>query len=84
MTSRDQQVREYSFPSESVDLTVAKRVLGELAKQDGDLGAAYWQSVLNLLCCAGQMHAELLAAAARGDVEESVIDLADWTCHRDE
>lgn len=24
MTSRDQQVREYSFPSESVDLTVAK------------------------------------------------------------
>lgn len=79
MTNRDQQVREYSFPSESVDLTVAKRVLGELAEQDGDLGAAYWQSVLNLLCCAGQMHTELLAAAARGGVEESTIDLADWT-----
>jgi len=54
-------------------------VLGELAKQDGDLGAAYWQSVLNLLCCAGQMHTELLAAAARGGVEESTIDLTDWT-----
>lgn len=78
MTSPDRQVREYSFPSESVDLTLAERVLGELAKRDGDLGAAYWQSVLNLLCCAGQMHTELLAAAARGGVEESPIDLADW------
>lgn len=66
MTRRDQQEHEWPFPSDPVDLTVAKRVLGELAKQDGDLGAAYWQSVLNLLCCAGQMHAEMLAAAARG------------------
>ncbi|MNR26181.1 hypothetical protein D3C85_1433750 [compost metagenome] len=79
MTRRDPQVRECPFPSEPVDLTVAKRVLGELAKQDGDLGAAYWQSVLNLLCCAGQMHAELQAAAARGGLEESSIDIADWT-----
>lgn len=79
MTSCDPQVRQCPFLSEPVDLTVAKRVLGELAKQDGDLGAAYWHSVLNLLCCAGQMHTELLAAAARGCVDESITDLADWT-----
>lgn len=79
MTSRDRRMREYPFPSEPVDLTVAKRVLGELAKQDGDLGAAYWSSVLALLCCAGQMHTELLAGAARGYAGESIIDLADWT-----
>ena len=79
MTHCDIPVRECPFASEPVDLTVAKRVLGELAKQDGDLGAAYWHSVLNLLCCAGQMHAGLLAAAAHGSVEESIIDLADWT-----
>jgi len=79
MTYRDLQMRECQFPTEPVDLTVAKRVLGELAKQDGDLGAAYWDSVLNLLCCAGQMHAELLADAAHGSLEESIIDLADWT-----
>lgn len=79
MTGRDPHVHECAFPSEPVDLTVAKRVLEELAKQDGDLGAAYWNSVLNLLCRAGQMHADLLAAATRGCVEESIIDLADWT-----
>lgn len=77
MTGRDPQVDECSFPSAPVDLTVAKRVLGELAKQDGDLGAAYWDSVLNQLCCAGQMHSELLTAAARGRVEESILDLTD-------
>lgn len=79
MTSRDRQVREYPFPREPVDLTVAKRVLGELAQQDGDLGAAYWHSVLTLLCCAGQMHTELLAIAARDGMEGSIIDLGDWT-----
>lgn len=79
MIGRDPQAHECSFPREPVDLTVAKRVLSELAKHDGDLGAAYWHSVLSLLCCAGQMHAELLAAAAHGSVEESIIDLTDWT-----
>lgn len=79
MTGRDPQVHECPFPSEPVDLTVAKRVLGELAQEDGDLGAAYWHSVLNLLCCAGQMHTELLAAAASSCAGESTRDLTDWT-----
>jgi hypothetical protein len=79
MTGRDQKEHECTCPSEPVDLTVAKRVLGELAKQDGDLGAAYWQSVLNLLCYASQMHSELQAAAARSCAGESTSDLTDWT-----
>ncbi|WP_143276991.1 hypothetical protein [Bordetella genomosp. 12] len=49
------------FPCEPVDLTLANRVLSDLAKQEGDLAAAYWNSVLNLLAHSGRMHAELLS-----------------------
>lgn len=43
-----------------IDLTVALHALNELAKQDGDLRAAYWQSVIKLLSSAGEVQAELL------------------------
>lgn len=47
-------------PESCVDLTLAMRLLHEQAYKDGDLGADYWNSVIRLLACAGQMHTELL------------------------
>ena len=48
-------------PLESpVDLTLAFKVLHELAYRDGDLGAAYWNSVIRLLERSGSLHAEVL------------------------
>ena len=47
-------------PEAPVDLTLAMRVLHELAHRDGDLGGAYWDAVIKLLASAGQMHTELL------------------------
>jgi len=43
-----------------VDLTLAIRKLHELAYQDGDLGAEYWNSVIKLLSANGALHEELL------------------------
>lgn len=60
MTTRLDSLYAHRFPCEHVDLTLANRVLGELAKQDGDLGADYWGAVLGLLNQAGRMHDELL------------------------
>lgn len=45
---------------EPIDLTVAIQTLWRLAHEDGDLGAAYWTSVLNLLTSASRMRVELL------------------------
>jgi len=47
-------------PSDPVDLTLAIRKLHELACQDGDLGAEYWNSVIRLLSASGTLHTELL------------------------
>lgn len=52
-------------PNNPVDLTVAIRVLWQLAHDDGDLGAHYWQSVINLLTSVNEMHAELLELRQR-------------------
>jgi len=42
-----------------VDLILAIRTLHELSKKDGDLGYAYWNSVIELLRSAGQMQSEI-------------------------
>lgn len=46
------------LPKNSIDLTLALRVLHEHALGDGDLGAEYWNSVVELLSSAGQTHAQ--------------------------
>jgi len=59
------------IPSSPVDLTLAIRKLHELAHQDGDLGAEYWNSVIKLLSANGALHAELLRSktGAKSSVE---------------
>lgn len=54
-------------PSDPVDLTLAIRKLHELAYQDGDLGAEYWNSVIKLLSASGTLHTELLRLQASAD-----------------
>lgn len=49
---------------EYVDLTLAKRVINELAKQDGDLGAEYWSAVSRLLTATDQMREALAVIQA--------------------
>lgn len=62
-----------SFSSlEPVDLTLAKRVLNDLANRDGDLGAEYWSAVLRLLSAADQMREALaIIRAELPDVQGS-------------
>lgn len=43
-----------------IDLSMALRVLNELARQEKNLGTEYWQSVIQLLSSAGEVQAELL------------------------
>ena len=61
MTNCTEPLTDRTFPCEPVDLALANRVLSELAKGEGDLAAAYWNSVLNLLAHSGRMHTELLS-----------------------
>ena len=60
-----------TIPSDPVDLTLAIRKLHELSYQDGDLGAEYLNSVINLLLANGALHAELLRSktGAKSSVE---------------
>lgn len=50
---------------EPIDLTLAIQTLWRLAHEDGDLGAAYWTSVINLLTSASRMRMELRELRSR-------------------
>jgi hypothetical protein len=50
---------------QSIDLNEAVRTLWRLAHEDGDLGAEYWKSVINLLRSANSMRSELLELRRR-------------------
>lgn len=50
---------------QSIDLNEAVRTLWRLAHEGGDLGAEYWNSVINLLRSANSMRSELLELRRR-------------------
>lgn len=54
-----------------VDLNEAVRTLWRLAHEDGDLGAEYWNSVINLLRSANSMRSELLELRRRENASKA-------------
>lgn len=62
-TSRSNRIPLASEGSDNsdqpIDLNEAIRTLWRLAHEDGDLGAEYWYSVINLLKSANSMRSEL-------------------------
>lgn len=54
-----------------IDLNEAVRTLWRLAHEDGDLGAEYWNSVINLLRSANSMRSELLELRRRENASKA-------------
>ncbi len=54
-----------------IDLNEAIRTLWRLAHEDGDLGAEYWNSVINLLRSANSMRLELLELRRRENASKA-------------
>lgn len=54
-----------------VDLNEAVRTLWRLAHEDGDLGAEYWNSVINLLRSANSMRSKLLELRRRENASKA-------------